>query len=85
MILLCSAYVENHNTFQIFTGRSMPSGTKSAGFLGHKTQDGLQGSQSKRQGRADRQGDMYNMKWPPFDNVSFFYFGRLVIIFDNDH
>ena len=51
----------------------MPSGTKSAGFLGHKTQDGLQGSQTKRQGRADRQGDMYNMKWPPFDNVSIFF------------
>ena len=52
------------------SARRMPSGTKSAGFLGHKTQDGLQGSQTKRQGRADRQGDMYNMKWPAFDNVS---------------
>ena len=47
----------------------MPSGTKSAGFRGQKTQDGFQGTQTKRQGRADRQGDMYSMKWPPFDNV----------------
>ena len=47
----------------------MPAGTKSAGFRGHKTQDGFQGTQARKAGRADRQGDMYNMQWPPFDNV----------------
>ena len=44
----------------------MPAGTQSAGFRGHKTQDGYQALQS---GKAGRQGDMYNMQWPPFDNV----------------
>ena len=47
----------------------MPAGTKSAGFRGHKTQDGFKGTQARKAGRADRQGDMYNMQWPPFDNV----------------
>ena len=55
----------------IFPGR-MPAGTKSAGFRGQKTQDGYV-TQSRKPGRVDRQDDMYNMQWPPFDNVIVYF------------